>query len=88
MKKCLSLVLALVMALGLLTVGGPAARAYNEGDIPGTTGTGTKSDPVIVDSFEELKTALQTSERRPAVKTVSMTRTRSTSQTERPQALS
>ena len=30
MKKCLSLVLALVMALGLLTVGGPAASAAGD----------------------------------------------------------
>ena len=62
MKKWLSLGLALVMALGLLTVGGPVARAYNEGDIPGTTGTGTESDPVIVTTFAQLKAALESSD--------------------------
>ena len=33
--------------------------AYTSGDIAGTTGSGTKTDPVIIDNFKELKEALR-----------------------------
>ena len=36
--------------------------AYNEGDIAGTTGTGTHGDPVICNTFKELKYALEEEE--------------------------
>jgi len=36
--------------------------AYNEGDIAGTTGTGTHGDPVICNTFKELKNALEEEE--------------------------
>lgn len=56
--KLLSLLLALVMVAGMLPAMGQVAYAYSEGDIEGTTGTGTKTDPIIVDNFKELKAAL------------------------------
>ena len=55
-SKLLSILLAFVMVAGLLPLG-QVAYAYSEGDIPGTTGTGTVSDPIMVDNFTELRAA-------------------------------
>ena len=57
-KRILGIVLCLVMALSLLPTTAFAA-GYKAGDIAGTTGAGTQSDPVICDSFAELKAALE-----------------------------
>ena len=56
-KRILSLLLCLIMALSLVPVDA-FAIGYTEGDIPGTTGTGTKDDPVAVDTFYELRNAM------------------------------
>ncbi|MGN1059978.1 MAG: hypothetical protein ACI4QW_06045, partial [Clostridia bacterium] len=54
--RLLSLLLCLVMVLGLL----PATPAMaSEPLFAGTTGTGTESDPVIVDTYAEMKAALE-----------------------------
>ena len=39
-----------------------SASAYTEGDIDGTTGTGTENDPIQVNTFSELKAALENTE--------------------------
>ena len=57
-SKLLSLLLTLAMVLGMLPAMSITAAAA-EPLIEGTTGAGTKSDPVIVDTFAELKAALQ-----------------------------
>ena len=59
--KLLSLLLALVMVVGMLPMG-QVAYAYSEGKIAGTTGSGTEADPIIVDTFAELKAALELNE--------------------------
>jgi hypothetical protein len=41
---------------GLLSAG-QTVFAYNSGDISGTTGSGKKDDPIMVDSFSELREA-------------------------------
>lgn len=38
------------------------ALAYSSGDIAGTTGTGTRDDPVLVDTYSELVAAMNSSE--------------------------
>ena len=47
----------MVVVLPILT-----QAAYTEGDIAGTTGTGTYGDPVICNTFKELKDALEEEE--------------------------
>ena len=86
MKRTLSIILALILALSAVSftafaVGNdahivpdddlaasglseypphPEYTIYSEeGLIPGTTGGGTKADPIIVDTYEELKAALE-----------------------------
>ena len=56
-KRIISILLCLVMLFALLPTA--AFAAYSEGDIPGTTGTGTKSNPVIVNTFAEFKAAME-----------------------------
>ena len=56
-KRLISILLSLVLCLSLLPTA--AFAAYSEGDIPGTTGTGTKSNPVIVNTFAEFKAAME-----------------------------
>lgn len=58
-KRFLSFILAVVMVLGLVCGMSKKVYAYSSGEIAGTTGTGTASDPVIVDTFKELKEALE-----------------------------
>ena len=57
-KRILGIMLCLVMALSLLPSMAFAA-GYKAGDIAGTTGAGTQSDPVICDNFAEFKAALE-----------------------------
>ena len=57
-KRILGIVLCLVMVLSLLPSMAFAAD-YKAGDIAGTTGAGTQSDPVICDNFAEFKAALE-----------------------------
>ena len=62
-KKLLSVLMTLAMVVTMIPAFGVTVSAtYNVGDIPGTTGKGTKSDPVIVDTFAELKAAMQSNE--------------------------
>ena len=62
-KKLLSLLLSLALVVGMIPAFGVTVdAAYKAGDISGTTGSGTVSDPVIVDTFTELKAALQSTE--------------------------
>lgn len=58
-KKLFSLLLMLMLMLTLMPT---TAFAYTEGEIAGTTGSGTESDPVIVDNFAELKAAMTRSD--------------------------
>ncbi|MGN0341642.1 MAG: hypothetical protein ACI4DO_02510 [Roseburia sp.] len=58
-KRLLSLLLAFAMVLGMLPMTPMKALAYTAGDIAGTTGAGTESDPVIVDTYAEMKAALE-----------------------------
>ena len=58
-KRILGILLCLVMALSLLPLAGLTAFAYSEGDIPGTTGWGTESDPILCDTLEEFKAAME-----------------------------
>lgn len=57
-KRLLSLLLCFIMALSLVPMS-MFAIGYTEGDIPGTTGTGTESDPVVCDTFAEFKAAME-----------------------------
>lgn len=55
-KRLLSLILSLVLVMGLM----PATTAMaTDPLIEGTTGIGTESDPVIVDTYAEMKAALE-----------------------------
>ena len=58
-KRVLSILLTVVMVLGLVCGMGKKVYAYSPGEIEGTTGSGTESDPVIIDTFQELKDALE-----------------------------
>ncbi|MGM9546367.1 MAG: InlB B-repeat-containing protein, partial [Vescimonas sp.] len=61
-SKLLSLLLTLAMVLGMLPAMSMTAAAYTEGDIEGTTGTGTVEDPVVCDTFDEFKAAMENTE--------------------------
>ena len=56
--KIFGILFALLLMAGLLSAG-QTVFAYNSGDIPGTTGSGTKTDPVVVDTFAEFKAAME-----------------------------
>lgn len=58
-NRLLSLLLCFVMILGLMPAMSMTAFACTEGEILGTTGIGTESDPVIVDTYAEMKAALE-----------------------------
>ena len=58
-KRILSLILAVSMMICMMPAMSMTAFAYTEGDISGTTGIGTESDPVIVDTYAEMKAALE-----------------------------
>ncbi|MBQ3417745.1 MAG: hypothetical protein IJH32_07910 [Ruminococcus sp.] len=72
-KRTLSIILALILALSALSFASfaeetdlaesasavPGRIGYTSGSITGTTGVGTKADPIIVDTFDELKKALE-----------------------------
>ena len=59
-KKILAIFLTIAMCLTLMPV---TAFAYTEGDILGTTGSGTEeSDPVICDTFADFKAAMEDTE--------------------------
>lgn len=60
--KLLSLLLTLAMVLGMLPAMSMTASAYTAGDIEGTTGTGTVEDPVVCDTFDEFKAAMENTE--------------------------
>ena len=60
LKRMCSMILLAALLLGILPAGVTLkAFAYTEGDISGTTGKGTANDPVICNSFAELKAALE-----------------------------
>ena len=61
-KRLLSLLLTLAMVLGMLPAMSITAAAYTEGEIAGTTGTGTVEDPVVCDTFAEFKAAMENTE--------------------------
>ena len=61
-KRLLSLFLVLVMVVGMLPAMTITAAAYTEGEIAGTTGTGTVEDPVVCDTFAEFKAAMENTE--------------------------
>jgi hypothetical protein len=51
-----------VMAFIAMLLVPSGALAYSSGDIDGTTGTGTRDDPVLVDTYSELVAAMNSSE--------------------------
>lgn len=59
-KKILSILLAVIMVVGMIPATAIPAYAADEATCPieGATGTGTEEDPIIVDTYEELKAAL------------------------------
>lgn len=59
-KRICSMVLLAALLLGMVPAIMPVeGAAYTEGAISGTTGTGTANDPVICNSFAELKAVLE-----------------------------
>ena len=62
-KKILSILLAVMMVVGMIPATAIPAYAADEATCPiaGATGTGTEEDPIIVDTFDELRLALYSS---------------------------
>lgn len=59
-KRLLSVLLALCMVISMASMlSVPVYAAYAEGEIPGTTGTGTKNDPVVCNTFDGFKAAME-----------------------------
>ena len=64
-KRICSMVLLAALLLGMVPAIMPVeGAAYTEGAISGTTGTGTANDPVICNSFAELKAVLMSEVRK------------------------
>ena len=59
-KKTLAMVLSIIMVFGVMPASVFTASAADASACPveGATGTGTEADPIIVDTYEELKAAL------------------------------
>lgn len=59
-KKILSILLAVMMVVGMIPATAIPASAADEATCPieGATGMGTEEDPIIVDTYEELKAAM------------------------------
>ena len=60
-KKTLAMLLSIVMVFGIMPASVFMASAEEASACPieGATGTGTEADPIIVDTFSELKNALE-----------------------------
>ena len=60
-KKTLAIVLSIIMVFGIMPASVFTASAEEASTCPveGATGTGTEADPIVVDTYEELKAAME-----------------------------
>ena len=58
-KKTLAMLLSIIMVFGIMPASVFTASAAGTSPIEGATGTGTEADPIVVDTFSELKNALE-----------------------------